>query len=238
MSIIQVQKDCTGWSKEATKPFRSTLITVAPYRPKSGERPPKHSHSPLALLFLCSLPPRADGKALQFLKRCRAQSQISAQVLIWPPNGIIQTQAFITHINERAEPGHPCSGTHPPTKSKDGWKSSRLKGSREKGKTASRNPLLYPSLPSSASLCLCSHRLPYSALIRTLSSLAFLRLPIFTASKRGERHKAVKDDSANLQRLLLSSPFLQKIKWRYLLTPVFEECERQLSQARKEPLSM
>lgn len=127
------------------------------------------SLSPSADLPLARFLPGPDGKALQFLKRRRAQSQISARVLIWPPNGIIQTQAFITHINERAGPGHPCSGTHPPNKSKDGWKSSGLKGGRQKkGKTASCNPLLFPSLPSSASICFCSHQLLHSVLIRPL----------------------------------------------------------------------
>lgn len=68
--------------------------------------------------------PGAPTNTLQFLKRSWAHTQISAQVLIWPPNGIIQTQAFITHMNRRAEPGHPCLRTHPPTKSKQSSKST------------------------------------------------------------------------------------------------------------------
>lgn len=156
-----------------TDAFLFAFITIALSCSKWETPQPQCSPQSLSL---CTLSHRANSKALQFLKRCRAQSQISAQVLIWPPNGIIQTQAFITHMNERAEPGHPCSRTRPPTKSKEGWKSGGLKEWREKGKRSS--VILSSTLHCFHLLRFVSAliSIPYSILIRPFSCLTFPKL--------------------------------------------------------------
>lgn len=136
-------------AKEAAAASLSLLIMTALYQSNSetSQTQPLSSEAP-------PLPPFSRGrqqKLSNFQKRRRAQSQISAQVLIWPPNGIIQTQAFITHMNEsRAR-----SPLFENPSSKDRLKSAGLRESREKMKTLSRNP----PPPLFSTVCLCSHQL-------------------------------------------------------------------------------
>lgn len=192
LSINLTEKDGAGLSREATEAWLSALITMALIQSNGGASQTQWfplSYSSPAPSLAC----RADRKALQFLKQCRAQFQISAQVLIWPPNGIIQTPAFIAHMNERAEPGHPCSRTHPPTNSKEGLKIQGIEEEERKGRTFSCNPLLYPSLSSSARTCFCSHQSPHSILIRAAFCFGFLRLRRLNTGichLKGEKHKA------------------------------------------------
>lgn len=126
--------DNIGWGNKAEASL-SHLITIGALSVQSRDLP--NTAAVIRRSSTAALLSGQTAKALQFLKRHRAQSQISAQVLIWPPNGIIWTEAFITHMNERADPGHRCWRTCPPTDSKDGWK---FRGLREK--TLSHNPPL------------------------------------------------------------------------------------------------
>lgn len=135
--------------KEAAAASLSPLIKTVLYQSNSetSQTQPLSSDAP-------PLKPFSQGrqqKLSNFQKRRRAQSQISAQVLIWPPNGIIQTQAFITHMNESRARSPPFENTS----SKDGLKSVGLRESRQKMKTLSRNP----PLPLFSTICLCSHQL-------------------------------------------------------------------------------